>query len=370
MAGRRKIYRFARSRASRVKWLALGIGAELLGIMLVMIQIVSHAPEENTKFAEANKNSGDYIHYVEFNPTYEVLCRAYELDVKSHEKQDIKVAEKSDNTEKTVSWIDLLAYAAAKNGGEFGKNALSCVDEAAESLESGTSLEELTRGMEYFDYYEKAYTAVLGGMVGTFQEETGDGSMKEQYGLMAYSPIAEGFDYSSGDDFGSARSYGYNRPHLGHDMMGLIGTPIIAVESGYVEALGWNQYGGWRIGIRSFDRQRYYYYAHLRQDRPYAEGLKEGDIVTAGDVIGYMGHTGYSKKENVNNIEVVHLHFGMELVFDESQKESDNEIWINCYPLTEFLKKHRSAVTRDEKTKEWSRTMKICIPEVEKQKAQ
>lgn len=370
MAGRRKIYRFARSRASRVKWLALGIGAELLGIMLVMIQIVSHAPEENTKFAEANKNSGDYIHYVEFNPTYEVLCRAYELDVKSHEKQDIKAAEKSDNTEKTVSWIDLLAYAAAKNGGEFGKKALSCVDEAAESLESGTSLEELTEGMEYFNYYEKAYTAVLGGMVGTFQEETGDGSMKEQYGLMAYSPIAEGFDYSSGDDFGSARLYGYNRPHLGHDMMGLIGTPIIAVESGYVEALGWNQYGGWRIGIRSFDRQRYYYYAHLRQDRPYAEGLKEGDIVTAGDVIGYMGHTGYSKKENVNNIEVVHLHFGMELVFDESQKESDNEIWINCYPLTEFLKKHRSAVTRDEKTKEWSRTMKICIPEVEKQKAQ
>lgn len=370
MAGKRKIYRFARSRASRVKWLALGIGAELFGIMLVMIQIVSHAPEENTTFAAANKNRGDYIHYVEFNPTYEALCRAYELDVKSHEKQDIKAAEKSDNTEKTVSWIDLLAYAAAKNGGEFGKNALSCVDEAAESLEAGTSLEELTRGMEYFNYYEKAYTAVLGGMVGTFQEETEDGSMKEQYGLMAYSPIAEGFDYSSGDDFGSARSYGYNRPHLGHDMMGLIGTPIIAVESGYVEALGWNQYGGWRIGIRSFDRQRYYYYAHLRQDRPYAEGLKEGDIVTAGDVIGYMGHTGYSKKENVNNIEVVHLHFGMELVFDESQKESDNEIWINCYPLTEFLKKHRSAVTRDEKTKEWSRTTKICIPEVEKQKAQ
>lgn len=370
MAGRRKIYRFARSRASRVKWLALGIGAELLGIMLVMIQIVSHTPEENTTFAEANKNSGDYIHYVEFNPTYEALCRAYELDVRSHEKQDTKADEKSDNTEKTVSWIDLLAYAAAKNGGEFGKNALSCVDEAAESLESGTSLEELTRGMEYFNYYEKAYTAVLGGMVGTFQEETEDGSMKEQYGLMAYSPIAEGFDYYSGDDFGSARSYGYNRPHLGHDMMGLIGTPIIAVESGYVEALGWNQYGGWRIGIRSFDRQRYYYYAHLRQDRPYAEGLKEGDIVTAGDVIGYMGHTGYSKKENVNNIEVVHLHFGMELVFDESQKESDNEIWINCYPLTEFLKKHRSAVTRDEKTKEWSRTTKICIPEVEKQKEQ
>ena len=73
-----------------------------------------------------------------------------------------------------------------------------------------------------------------------------------------------------------------------------IGTPITAIESGYVEALGWNQYGGWRIGIRSFDKKRYYYYAHLRQNFPYALNLEEGSIVTAGDVIGYMGHTGYS----------------------------------------------------------------------------
>ena len=92
-----------------------------------------------------------------------------------------------------------------------------------------------------------------------------------------------------------------------------IGTPIIAVESGYVEGRsGWNQYGGWRIGIRSFDGKRYYYYAHLRQNYPYREQLKEGDVVTAGDVIGYMGHTGYSTKENVNNIDTVHLHFRLQ----------------------------------------------------------
>lgn len=41
------------------------------------------------------------------------------------------------------------------------------------------------------------------------------------------------------------------------------------------------------------------------------EQLKEGDVVTAGDVIGYMGHTGYSTKENVNNIDTVHLHYGL-----------------------------------------------------------
>ena len=62
--------------------------------------------------------------------------------------------------------------------------------------------------------------------------------------------------------------------------MGSTGTPVIAVESGVVESLGWNQYGGWRIGIRSFDKKRYYYYAHLMEDTPYAAGLKEGDSVT------------------------------------------------------------------------------------------
>lgn len=38
-------------------------------------------------------------------------------------------------------------------------------------------------------------------------------------------------------------------------MMGQIGTPVICIETGYVEALGWNQYGGWRVGIRSPDKR-------------------------------------------------------------------------------------------------------------------
>ena len=148
-------------------------------------------------------------------------------------------------------------------------------------------------------------------------------------------------------------------------MMGLVGTPIMAIESGVVEALGWNQYGGWRIGIRSFDGKRYYYYAHLRQNYPYAEGLEEGSVVTAGDVIGYMGHTGYSAKENVNNIKIVHLHWGLQLIFDESQKEGNNEIWIDVYPLTRFLAKHTQAAVNVEGTKEWVRTGDIVDPAVE-----
>ena len=47
----------------------------------------------------------------------------------------------------------------------------------------------------------------------------------------------EKLPYSDFDDFGASRSYGFKRKHLGHDMMGQVGTPVIAVESGYVEAL-------------------------------------------------------------------------------------------------------------------------------------
>jgi hypothetical protein len=63
-----------------------------------------------------------------------------------------------------------------------------------------------------------------------------------------------------------------------------------------------------------------------------------------------MGRTGYSDWENTNNIEVVHLHYGLELIFDESQKDSDNEIWVDVYDLVELLSRHRVTVVRDETT--------------------
>lgn len=137
-----------------------------------------------------------------------------------------------------------------------------------------------------------------------------------------------------------------------------IGTPIIAVESGIVEALGWNQYGGWRIGIRSFDNKRYYYYAHLRKNYPYQSNLEVGSRVQAGDVIGYMGRTGYSRKENTNNIDESHLHFGIQLIFDESQKEGNNEIWISCYELVKFLRQNQCLTQKIPDTKEWQRVYK------------
>lgn len=289
------------------------------------------------------EKKADYIKYVEFNVPYLALKKALNLDIESHKSGG------------SLSWIQILAYLAAKYGGDFDRYKSSDMDSFVTKLQT-SSVEELTKNMKYYPYYLEAYTAVLGGLVGKYRE-----GGEEKYGLTGYSPIAKTFPYTDCDDFGVRRTYGYSRPHLGHDLMAATGTPVIAVESGVVEALGWNQYGGWRIGIRSFDSKRYYYYAHLRQNRPYADGLAVGQTVKAGDVIGYVGRTGYSAKENVNNIKVSHLHFGLELIFDESQKECNNEIWVDVYPLTKLLRQHQSAVYRVAATKEYYRAEDIQI---------
>ena len=66
--------------------------------------------------------------------------------------------------------------------------------------------------------------------------------------------------------------------------------------------------------------------------------------------------TGYSVKENVNNINVPHLHFGLQLIFDESQKEGTNQIWIDVYELIELLRKNKSEVyMEDKETKDFAR---------------
>ena len=271
----------------------------------------------------------DTIKWVDFNVPYESLRYAMEQDIATFEE------------EKHLSWIDILAVAACRTGGECG---LPSVKKAAADLKQDVSPEELLGDLnKYYAYYHEAYSAVLGGLVGSYAIEK-DGQWVPQYGLKAFSPIGAGFGYGHCNDFGVGRSFGFKRKHLGHDMMGSLGTPIVAVEGGVVEALGWNRYGGWRIGIRSFDGRRYYYYAHLKKDNPFAEGLEQGDVVQAGNLIGYMGRTGYSDKENVNNIETVHLHFGIQLVFDESQKECNSEIWIDAYQIVKLLDSHRSSI--------------------------
>jgi murein DD-endopeptidase MepM/ murein hydrolase activator NlpD len=74
--------------------------------------------------------------------------------------------------------------------------------------------------------------------------------------------------------------------------------------------------------------------------------MYEGKTVNAGEVIGYLGMTGYSAKQDTNNINTPHLHYGMQLIFDPSQKDGWNQIWIDMYELTKFLARQTSSVYR------------------------
>lgn len=307
-------------------------------IFIFSFCIVHYYGKNKLIMTTSNENENSFIKWVDFTVPCNVLKKTADLDINSH----------NNNEEIKYNWIELLAYLASIYGGNFKNFNSNDLTNLVEKLKSGKTMDELTSKLSTYPYYLESYSAILGGFIGNYSIEVLDSnnnkSFENRYGLKAFLPIAKNYYFTHYKDFGNTRSYGFKRTHLGNDLMGSTGTPIIAVESGIVEQLGWNQYGGWRIGIRSFDGKRYYYYAHLRKDHPYVSGLEKGSTVKAGDVIGYLGRTGYSIKENVNNINVSHLHFGIQLIFDESQIDSPNEIWIDVYEIIEFLKSNTSEV--------------------------
>lgn len=200
-----------RDQCSRMK------AAILLEVALLIAIGIVYFGDGNPPRSGAVEVTGDgYIKWVDFNVSYEALCKAYEYDVKTYGEKI------------HLDWIELLAYVAARNGGEFGVGAVEDICVIAEKLLSGEiTMKTATEDMKYYAYYKEAYDAVLGGLVGEYEmQEKEGGTYEKKYGLKGFSPIAKGFEYSDYDDFGVSRSYGYRRQHLGHDMMGQVGTPI------------------------------------------------------------------------------------------------------------------------------------------------
>lgn len=296
---------------------------------LVLLFSVSAGQKAITASAE-----GSTVKWAEFNVPLAAMQRALKMDIQTH------------TTQTPLHFVDALAFLATKYGGNWSRYRSADLDALLERLKNGETMQNITAGMKNYNYFDQIYDAVLGNAVGDYATGAG-GNYTVQYGLKLFSPIAAGYGYGHYDDFGTSRSFGFSRRHLGNDLMGTVGTPICAVEGGYVEELGWNQYGGWRIGIRSFDKKRYYYYAHLRQGHPYRTGLAVGEAVQPGEVIGYLGMTGYSTKEDVNGMKQPHLHFGMQLIFGDAKRESNNEIWIDVYNLVNFLAQSRSRVVKN-----------------------
>lgn len=127
------------------------------------------------------------------------------------------------------------------------------------------------------------------------------------------------------------RTYGGERHHEGTDIMAGIQKrgyyPVLSMTDGIVEKMGWLNMGGYRIGIRS-THGAYFYYAHLES---YAYNLQEGDRIKAGQLIGYMGDTGYGETEGTKGKFPIHLHLGIYFNPNKNSQISVNPYWILKY---------------------------------------
>ena len=145
-----------------------------------------------------------------------------------------------------------------------------------------------------------------------------------------YFPVPESpkhpqYQVSFVDSWMGERTYGGKRGHEGCDLMaskdipGLY--PVVSMTDGVVSARGWLEKGGYRIGITA-PSGAYFYYAHLDSYGSY----QEGDEVKAGDIIGFMGNTGYGP-EGTKGMFATHLHLGIYL-YPDGEETSYNPYWI------------------------------------------
>lgn len=139
--------------------------------------------------------------------------------------------------------------------------------------------------------------------------------------------------FSFVDSWMSERNFGGKRGHEGTDIMAAKNEsdlyPILSMTDGKVVSKGWLPQGGYRLGILS-PSGGYFYYAHLSS---YAN-LSEGDEVKAGQLLGYMGDTGYGPEGTKGKFDV-HLHVGI-YIYPEDQETSINPYWI-----LKFLENHK-----------------------------
>lgn len=119
-------------------------------------------------------------------------------------------------------------------------------------------------------------------------------------------PVPIRSDHSYRDTWGAARGWGGYRIHEGTDIFAGYGVPVRSTSFGIIEMMGWNRFGGWRIGIRDI-HNIYHYYAHLQG---FNKAFKVGSVLKPGDTIGWVGSSGYGKPGTQGKFPP-HLHYGM-----------------------------------------------------------
>ncbi len=98
---------------------------------------------------------------------------------------------------------------------------------------------------------------------------------------------------------------GGGRTHRAIDILAPHGTPVVAAVDGTIRKLFNSTAGGIALYQFDVDETHVYYYAHL--DR-YAEGIREGQFVEQGTVIGYVGTSGNAPQDTP------HLHFSISVL--------------------------------------------------------
>lgn len=133
------------------------------------------------------------------------------------------------------------------------------------------------------------------------------------------------------DSYGASRDWvnGYYeenaRSHEGVDIMAQKGMPVYSISDGYINRLGWNQYGGWRVNVTDESGNYRLYYAHFEA---YAPGLTLGGFVKAGQLLGFVGNSGYGPTGTEGQFDP-HLHFG--LYDNETGKSFDPYLYLRYW---------------------------------------
>lgn len=142
-------------------------------------------------------------------------------------------------------------------------------------------------------------------------------------------PLPRGSYRLDRDTFGDPRHWTPSgprpRPHQGNDLLAARGTPVRSVGPGRVLARGWSPYGGWFILVELAGTGYFAYYSHL--DR-YAPEVRVGQRVRAGQVLGYVGNTGYGPPGTRGKFWP-HLHF-------ELRRQGRQPGPVNPYPYLRY----------------------------------
>jgi len=152
----------------------------------------------------------------------------------------------------------------------------------------------------------------------------GDGRVKATSGVVKAAPLRLPIDGANLQSFKG----GFAEKRAGHmhdavDMLAPRNTPVHAVADGTVAKLFFSKGGGGNT-IYEFDPSGHYayYYAHLER---YADGIHDGQTVSKGQVIGYVGTSGNAPPDTP------HLHFAV------LELNADRQWWkgraIDPYPL-------------------------------------